>query len=330
MKKAILIFALLLVLGATTSLAESSVQIFFVACADQAVVNLSGTIDPGEDVYYQVFSSAGGAGTAITAMRRAQLDGTVAFSERLPYNSGATVAEGSIGSIRVIVAQEDDIDASTIDTTVNDVQDGCADPQNTIGTSTDASAPATTTTTVDLGPAVVSPFGGFLNPDLSVETQPIVVIGARQQRGYRSPTPGLIFAECTEAPRAEPGLIYDTDNIVIFWSWYASTEAQVQDHLAQANYEVTLNHQPFFDVVVSPIAKRGPNFFVFYTVQVGNLTPGTYGVEYRVTWDAVINDGFADYGPGTANTSDRGTCQFTITSNPAGGSPRYNLMYSLQ
>ncbi len=328
MKKAILIFALTLMLGATSSQAESTIQIFFVACADQAVVNLSGTIDPGEDVFYQVFSGANGTGTAITGMRRAQLDGTVAFSERLPYNSGATLADGGTGSLRVIVAQEDNIDASTIDTTVNDVQDGCADPQNALGTSQDSAAP-TATTTIDLGPQVVSPFGGFLNPDLVEEAQPIVVIGARRQRGYRSPTPGLIFAECSEAPRAEPGLIYDTDNIVIFWSWFAKTQAQVQDHLAQANYEVTLNHQPFFDVVVSPIAKRGPNFFVFYTVQVGNLTPGTYGVEYRVTWDAAINDGFADYGPGTANEQDRGACQFTITRNPTGGSPRYNLMYSL-
>jgi hypothetical protein len=199
-KKVILIFVLILVLGATSGLAESTIQIFFVACADQGIVNFSDTIDPGEDVYYQVLSG----GNAISAMRRAQLDGTVAFSERLPYNSGTTVADGGTASLRVIVASENDIEASSIDTTVNDVQDGCADPQNPVGTSVDATA-SVAPTTIDLGPLIVSPFGGFLNPDLTEEVQPIVVIGARPQRGYRSPTPGLIFAECTEAPRAEPG-----------------------------------------------------------------------------------------------------------------------------
>jgi hypothetical protein len=327
-KKGILILLILLALGATSSLAESNIQIFFVACADQAVINLSGTIDPGYDVFYQVFSAAGGGGSAISAQRRAVLDGTVAFSERLPYNAGTTVSSGVVASVRVVVGREDNPAASTIDTTVDDVQDGCADPQNPLGTSQDASIP--TTTEVVIGPPVVSPFGGFLNPDLEVAAEPIVVIGARQRQAYRSPTPGLIFAECTEAlPQATPGIIYDTDNVVIFWSWFARTEQQVQDHINNAIYEVTLNRQPFFDVVVSPISKRGPNFFVFYTAQVGNLRPGTYGVQYRVTWETVINDGFADYGPGTDNTQDAGDCQFTITSNPVGGNPRYNLMYSL-
>ncbi len=328
MKKGILILAFTFVLGVTIGLAQSDVQIFFVACADQAVVNLSGTIDPGYDVYYQVFSAAGGGGTPITAMRRAVLDGTVAFSERLPYNAGATVDSGVVASIRVIVAREDDIASSTLDTTVDDVQDGCADPQNPVGTSQDASVP--TTTPVDAGPPIVSPFGGFLNPDLEIISEPIVVIGARRRPAYRSPTPGLVFAECTEAlPRATPGIIYDTDNVVIFWSWFASTEEQAQDHINNAIYEVTLNRQPFFDVVVSPISQRGPNFFVFYTAQVGNLRPGTYGVQYRVTWETAISDGFADFGPGTDNEVDSGDCQFTVSRNPVPGSPRYNLMYSL-
>lgn len=330
MKRAILIAFLLLALGVTTSLAESNIQIFFVACGDQAVINLSGTIDPGFDVFYQVFGGAGGTGTAITAQRRAQVDGTVAFSERLPYNSGATVASGSVASVNVSVARESDASSSTFSTTVNDAQDGCADPQNPVGTSQDAGTSATTTT-VELGPPVVSPLGGFLNPDLAVPSKPIVVIGARPNlSGYRSPTPGLVFAECAEAlPRALPGVIYDSDNVVIFWSWYAKTEQQAQDHIDNANYEVTLNHQPFLDVVRTPITKRGPNFFVFYTAEIGNLTPGSYGVELRVTWGQPISDGFADYGPGTANEQDTGTCRFDISRNPGGQTPRFNLMYSL-
>jgi len=321
-----LLFALFL--GVSSSLAESNVQIFFVACENQAVINLSGTIDAGYDVYYQVFGGAGGTGTALTGVRRASLDGTIAFSDQVAYNSGATLAAGAVGSVHVVVGREDDASRSTLDTTVDDVQDGCANPQNQLGTSQDINAPATTTT-VDLGPQVVSPFGGFLNPDLEATAEPIVVIGARPHPEYRSPTPGLIFAECTEAPRATPGVIYDTDNIVIFWSWYAKTEQEVQDHINHASYAVTLNRQPFLNVVVSPIQKRGPNFFVFYTAQIGNLRPGSYGTQLRLTWDQPITDGYADYGPGTANEVDTGDCRFDVRRNLANETVTYNLMYSL-
>jgi hypothetical protein len=255
-KKVILMLtvSVLLALGVPSSMAESNVQVFFVACGDQAVINLSGTIDPGFDVFYQVFSAAGGTGSAITAMRHAQLDGTVAFSERLPYNSGATVDAGVTASVRVVVGREDNVDSNTMDIFVNDVQDGCADPQHPTGTSVDTGAPATTPGTVDLGPQIVSPFGGFLNADLSITAEPIVVIGARTHQTYRSPNAGLIFAECDSFPRATPGVVYDSDNIIIFWSWYAKTEALAQDHIDHAQYAVTLNHQPFSNVVRSVIS----------------------------------------------------------------------------
>jgi hypothetical protein len=329
-KKIILMLtvSLLLALGVPSSMAESNVQVFFVACADQAVMNLSGTIDPGFDVFYQVFSAASGTGTAITGMRRAQIDGTVAFSERLPYNSGTTVDAGVTASVRVVVGREDNIDSSTMDIFVNDVQDGCADPQNPTGTSVDTGAPVTTPGTVDLGPQIVNPFGGFLNANLSVTAEPIVVIGARTHESFRSVNAGLIFAECDAFPRATPGVIYDNDNIIIFWSWYASTEALAQDHIDHAQYAVTLNRQPFDNVVRSVISKRGANFFVFYTAQIGNIAPGSYGVEYQLTWDQAINDGFDDYGPGTPNSVLRNTCTFNVSRNVSGANPQYNLKFS--
>src|SRR5215216_4925801 len=89
----------------TTTKFNSSVTVFAVICENQAVVNLSGTMEPAFDVYYQVFSGAQGGGTALTNLRRVQVDGTYAFSEAVPY-SGATVAAGTTGSVKVYIAKE--------------------------------------------------------------------------------------------------------------------------------------------------------------------------------------------------------------------------------
>jgi hypothetical protein len=44
----------------TTTANTSSVNIFYVACESQGVINFDGTMDAGYDIYYQLFSAAGG------------------------------------------------------------------------------------------------------------------------------------------------------------------------------------------------------------------------------------------------------------------------------
>jgi hypothetical protein len=51
--------------------------------------------------------------------------------------------------------------------------------------------------------------------------EPLVKIGARSAQ--RSQTAGLIFAECDRYPLTDPGVLYDTDDLVVFWSWFAKT-----------------------------------------------------------------------------------------------------------
>src|SRR4051812_32683781 len=58
---------------------NSSVTIFAVICENQAVVNLSGTMEPNFDVFYQVYSGPQATGTALTGLRRVQVNGTYAF-----------------------------------------------------------------------------------------------------------------------------------------------------------------------------------------------------------------------------------------------------------
>jgi hypothetical protein len=313
-----------------TTANTSNVTIFFVACQDAVVMNVTGTMETGYDVFYQVFPSAGATGTAITNLRQVSVDGSYAFSERLAYNTGSTVAAGATASARVVIARESNAASTIYSTTVDDLQDGCNNPQNAVGTSTDAGQGAVSTSSAG---KIRSPFGGFINNNLgqSPTPQPIVVIGARRDDTLRSDTPGVIFAECNMyLPQAQPGLLYDNDNITIFWSWYAKTAEQVEQHILNAQYDIRFQSAPLTPVQVSPIQVIGANNWVFYTVPIGRLTPGTYGIEFRLSWKEPITDGYDDFGPGTDNTEQYSNCTFTIRRNPSNQNVTdYNLLYSL-
>lgn len=312
---------------------NSSVTIFAVICENQAVVNLSGIMEPAFDVYYQVYSGSQGSGTALTNLRRVQVDGTYAFSEAVPY-SGGTVATGSSGSVKAYIARESAPNTPSGDVfIVDDVQDGCNNAQNPVSTSIDTGAGAgAATTSTSGGVRIRSPFGGFINAAVLVAPEGEVVIGARQfANPQRSSTPGIIFAECNNfLPAAAPGIVYDNDNIVIFWSWYAKTAAQVQDHISKAQYSVTLNRAPLIDVGTSEIKVIGGNNWVFYTATIGNLKPGQYGVEYKVTWSEQTFDGYKKFGPGTNTLEQDAGCLFTVDRNPDDVSPVYNNIYSIR
>jgi hypothetical protein len=185
-------------------------------------------------------------------------------------------------------------------------------------------ATTATTGTTTAARHILAPNGGTLNPNLQPE--PPVVIGDRLSDHFRSSTPGLIFAECDAFPMALPGIIYDTDNVTIFWSWFTRTDAQMEQHLANANYSVKLNQAPFPNVVQS-LERRGNNSWVFFSAEVGNLAPGHYEVEYRLTWDQPVNDGFDDYGPGTENPIEANNCKFQVVRNPNNVDVAHSGMY---
>jgi hypothetical protein len=296
----------------TTTTASSNVTVFYVTCLDQGVVNFSGTMLAGSDVYYQLYSGAGATGTALSQLRRAAVDGAYRYSEIVKY-TGGTVAAGQVGSVRVTIARENDPERTSYTTTVNDAQDGCAQPQFPLGSST-AAGTSTTTTTF---PPILSPFGGFLNPGYNPTAEPVVVIGARNFTPPRQQTPGLIFAECNQYPIANPGLVYDTDRVVIFWSWYAKTPELVQEFIDNAIFEVGyFGSNPFIQPVVrSNIQQRGRNWWVFYTIDLGNVRPDTYYIQYSVRWEKQISDGFQLFGPGTAVERIDSNCDFTVRPN---------------
>ncbi len=314
----------------TTTGPSNSVEGYLVVCADSAVLNFSGTMLVGYDVYYQIFSGAGGSGTAITNVRQVPAAGDFAVSDVVNYNSGVTVAEGGTASANVSVARESNSSNIDFSFVLTDTQDGCNNPTNTLVTSADTgTSSSTSSTTSNTGAGVttnlLAPDGGVLNPNLSPE--PEIVIGARLSDHFRSDTPGLIFAECDAYPLAEPGIIYDTDNVIVYWSWFAKTQEDMQQHLDNALYHVTLNTAELPMTTRSEPALRNGDYWVFYTARVGNLRPGHYEVGELVQWANPITDGYNDFGPGTANTRESGICNFDVKLNPSATTIEHTNMY---
>ncbi len=311
----------------TTNTAQSSsnVTIMGVICDTRAVLNFNGFMEPGYDLYYQVFSGPGLTGNTLTALRQISVSGNYSVSEVATYDNAATVAAGTTASVRVIIAREGNSASTIVDTSVNDIQDGCSEPQ--FQTISSTSAGTGTAPTTAAGPQIRSPFGGFLNPGYTPTTAAPVVIGARDVLPPRQETAGLVFAECDEFPMANPGLIYDTDVVTVFWSWYARTPEQVQDHIDNAIYHVgVFDSQPFVQrVIVSDIEQRGLNYWVFYTITVGNVKPGNYPIEFKLSWENPVTDGYDDFGPGTENESFNSTCTFTVRPNAAGRAVKYHF-----
>lgn len=344
MQKLILItmLAAVVLIGAHTVFAQQDTQapsaadIFVFVCENQAVVNFTGTMPTGYDVFYQMFSAAAGGGTAITSLRQVQVDGAYAFSETIPYNAGATIATGAVGSIRVIVGREGNPSSAIINTTVDDVQDGCNNPQHPVGTSIDlGTTDPVVSTSGSAGGGILSPFGGIINPPPApapvATPQSLVVIGPRTSgETGRSKTAGVIFAECNQfMEKANPGILYDTDTITIFWSWFASSPELVQEHIDNAGYAVALNNVALPTIDVSPIQSSGRDFWVFYTHNVGQLEPGSYRVDFNLVWGKPISDGYDEYGPDTETPVVNSNCDFVVQQNPFGleVSDQYNRQF---
>lgn len=312
----------------------STINWFFVACEDRAVVDLDGFMEAGFDVYVQVFGGTGGTGDPLSSLLRVPVSNDYQVSQTITYAAGETRLVGQFASAFISIASESNPDNEIFSTTVDDTQDGCADPTYPSVDTVDAGTSVTADGRVVIGSSgIYTPDGGVLNEvfqQATPATEPVVVIGARESaedilQPGRTSDPGLIFAECDAFQGADPGLLFDTDSLTVFWSWFASTPELVRDHIANARYEVFLNsetagRQSFPNVIVSPVVQREDgNYWVFYTAALGDgFKPGRYAVTYYVEWANPIFDGFEDFGPDTPTPSIYNTCTFDVEPNPFG------------
>ena len=313
---------LMLVLVSTSQAQEennysSTINWFYSACEDRMVVDLHGNIEAGYDVYYQAFDLLGGDGTAITALRRVAVNGEYATSQVVNWLGGEERALDTPISVVFRIGRENDPDDTIFQEASDDTLGECEAPGSTLDEEQTMG-----TGDIIASSGVFTPDGGLLNPIHYKEPEPLVQIGARPSENEipgRTADPGLIFAECADVPGADPGVLYDTDEIRLFWSWFAKSEAQIQDHLNNAQYTVRLRGLDIPDIQVSEI-KQIPgslNWWVFYTVNLGDKwEPGTYGIDFNLRWSNPITDGYEDFGPGTANELLDSGCLFVIERNP--------------
>jgi SH3-like domain-containing protein len=101
----------------------------------------------------------------------------------------------------------------------------------------------------------------------------------------------------------------------LYWSWIAKTPEQMKDHLNAAQYDVKVNGQAIGDWAKygSKVIKQSSgDYIVYWFVPLAQLAPGTYKVDFKVTWTEPIFDGTDRYGPGTDKSADTGTCTFTV------------------
>ncbi len=322
-KYGIITSVLLLFALALTSQAQddnnysSTIDWFYSACEDRMVVDLHGTIQAGYDIYYQAFDLFGGNGTAITALRRVSVNGDYSTAQVVNWLGRSTRALGTPISVVFRIGRENDPDDTIFQEASDDYLGDCEEPGSTLEEDQ-------TLGTGDIigSSGVFTPDGGLLNPIFYVAPEPLVQIGARPSENVtpgRTADPGLIFAECADVDGADPGVLYDNDPIRVFWSWFAKTEAQIQDHITNALYIVRLGGQDIPDIQVSEI-KQIPgslNWWVFYTVNLGDKwKPGRYGIDFNLRWANPISDGYEEFGPGTAIELLDSGCLFVIERNP--------------
>lgn len=332
--------------AATASGPTSTINWFWAICDTKAVVDLDGTMESGDDVYVQFFREAGATGAPLSNLIRVNANGAFRTSVEATYPAGTLLALGQFGSMRISIASESDPTKASFTRVLDDVYDTCITPANPVGTISSVGGTGTSGQGSFVDPitgqavspiagrpirssGILKPGGGYLNEVYAIPAEQPVQIGARPSANNRvqgrTSNPGLIFAECNQFPGADPGRVFDTDGMTVYWSWFAKTAAQVRDHQAKAQYLVQfeaagLPTQTFPNVQVSPIVKREDgNFYVFYTVNIGSAyRPGLYRVNYQVTWSGPTSDGYKEFGPGTETESLSGNCIWNVEQNPFG------------
>jgi hypothetical protein len=145
----------------------------------------------------------------------------------------------------------------------------------------------------------------------------IVVDAAAPTRSPRINTATDVLAYCEQRPASDAPRnkkFAANARIFVFWSWIAKTPEQMKDHLNNAVYRVKINGQEIGDwyKYATPVTRIGSDYIVYWFVPINGATPGTYKVEFNVTWKTAINDGVENFGPGTEKPSESGTCTFTV------------------
>ncbi len=122
-----------------------------------------------------------------------------------------------------------------------------------------------------------------------------------------------ILAYCRQKA-VRPPTPTTNDTIYIEWSWYVSRPEYMEDHLEHATYKVWLDGELLEDWedYATDMKTESGVYIIYWYYPVGKLAAGEHEVEFQLSWDEAITDGYAQFGPDTANQVDAGSCSFTV------------------
>lgn len=136
-------------------------------------------------------------------------------------------------------------------------------------------------------------------PTATPEPNRVEVLAYCQQRNVRPPRPTT------------------NDNVYVEWSWFVARADLMDEHLGNANYEVRLDGDLLenWERYATDIKLEDGVWIVYWYYPVGTLDAGDHEIDFRLTWDDPVNDGYQQFGPGTANEVDTGNCNFTVVES---------------
>ena len=133
-------------------------------------------------------------------------------------------------------------------------------------------------------------------PPPTPEPDRVKILAYCQQKGVKPPRPTT------------------SDSVYIEWSWFVSRAEYMDQHLSHARYEVRLDGKLLenWTRYATDTKLEDGVWIVYWYYPVGRLTAGNHEVDFRLTWDEAITDGYKQFGPGTNNEVDEGNCLFTV------------------
>jgi SH3-like domain-containing protein len=125
--------------------------------------------------------------------------------------------------------------------------------------------------------------------------------------------------------RSEANKVFGAnERISVYWTWFARTAEQIQDHLDAGFYEVQLERkegetwqlvrklEDYTNFRTATVRLSATRQEVRWFVPIGTLESGEYRVSYRLTWSRRIEDGDKSFGPGGDEEINTGTCLFRV------------------
>lgn len=126
-----------------------------------------------------------------------------------------------------------------------------------------------------------------------------------------------VLAYCNNTPD-DPQSFHRNTQLGIVWSWYATNDKLIADHLDNARYDVRIDDMPLYHWVFVSQVRRAPEndndpTVYFYAPLDTALSPREHHIAYELTWLNAISDGYETFGPGTDNPDNTGECFLNIT-----------------